>query len=464
MMLRAMVRVIRGRCKITSAVLVLLLQPLVPVDHLHGQVVSTQRGTGILAVSGAASVQEFRLPNGLRVLLSENHERPLVRLELRTAWDPAEEPPGKEGLGGFLAELLKTSRAGPLNREAFQLFLEDRALRFSFSMQSRSFAWSVLADSQGQDGAFESLAMAATRPDFDGIALEARRQSYIQAFKERTPRVRAEDRFRRRIGDPSRSMLPEEGSLNRIELQDLVLLSRRVLRPEKSVLVIQGDMNLPQAKQLAMLHLGAWGPSSQERVSPARGQLPEQPPPTRTWVIREAGRAVQIRLGGSLPADKTMPASTLAICTWLAERELASSLPVPLVKAKIHSYPDGAWMIEVDSEKSVPEAMAAVEKLLTRLRGKGGDAGEWIAARKAWNAERKNRALHPQQEAASLADRALRSGGLTEGVDSLKAEDIQTALRQLFSAGACSYFIMGGFPQDVDWLTKAGLGPVELVN
>ena len=47
-------------------------------------------------------------PMGCRSCLAENHERPLVRLELRTAWNPSEEPPGKAGLGGFLADLLET--------------------------------------------------------------------------------------------------------------------------------------------------------------------------------------------------------------------------------------------------------------------------------------------------------------------------------------------------------------------
>jgi predicted Zn-dependent peptidase len=236
------------------------------------------------------------------------------------------------------------------------------------------------------------------------------------------------------------------------------------LRPEKSVLVIQGDMNLPQAKQLAMLHLGAWGPGSQEPVAPIHEKLPDPPPPTRTWVIRQAGKTIQIRLGVSLPADKPKPASTLAICTWLAKRELAANLPPPLVKAEFHIFPGGAWMIETVSDKSVAEAVEAVGKLLTRLRGKGQEAGALAAARRAWNAERKNRVLHPQQEAAALADRALRGGGLEESVDNLKDEDLQAALEQLFSAEACSYFIVGVDPQDPVWLVKAGLGPVETLN
>jgi predicted Zn-dependent peptidase len=418
--------------------------------------------TGCLALSAADSLQGFPLPNGLRVLLIENHDRPLVRLELRTAWDPAEEPPGKAGLGGFLAAVLKAST--PRDREAFQQFLEDRALRFSFTMQPRSFAWSVLSDSQGQDGAFESLAMGATRREFDGLTVETQRQSYRQAFKERTPRVRAEDQFRRRVGDPSRSLQPEEESLDRIEFQDLLSLSRRVLRPEKSVLVIQGDMNLPQAKQLAMLHLGAWGPGTQAALSPMA--LPEQPPPTRTWMIREAGRGIEIKVGAALPPAQPLSASILAIYAGLVKRELASGLPPALAKAEFHPFPDGAWMLTAVAapEKSVSEAMEAVQLLLTRLRGKGIDSGDLAAARMTWNTEMRTRVLHPQQEADALAERALRLDGLAESVDQLRAEDLQAALRRLFSTEASSYFIVGAVPQDAIWLVKAGFGPVATIN
>jgi hypothetical protein len=422
--------------------------------------------TGFISVLGSDASQEFRLPNGLRVFLSENHERPLVRLELRTAWDPLEEPPGKAGLGGCLAELLKSRGAGSLESGSFQRFLEERYLRFSFSMQPRSFCWSVLSDSQGQDDAFESLAIAATRPALESTAMEARRQIHIKEFKERTPRMRAEDQFLRRVGDPSRGLLPDEGSINRIEFQDLVLLSHRVLRPENSVLVIQGDLNLPQAKQLTMLHLGAWGPSRQEALVPTHEPPSSRSPSTRTWVVRDASMAPRIRVGASSPIGAPLPESSLAICTWLVRRELSSALPTPLVKAEFKTFPCGAWVLETvaSSGKSVSEAMGAVQQLLARLRGKAIGTNELGAARLAWNAERKSRVLHPQQEAASLADRALRFGNLDEGADRLKAEDVQTILQQVFSAEVCAYHVVGGAPQDDAWLVKAGLGPVETIN
>jgi len=413
---------------------------------------------GCVSVFGREAVQEFRLPNGLRVLLAENHERPLVRLEFRTAWQPSREP---EGLGEFLGELLKTSGAGPLSRDAFQGFLEVRALRLSFAVLPRSFAWSILSDSQSQDGAFEALALAATRPDLDGAAMEARRQSLIQAFREQSPRIRVEDRFLRRIGDPSRSLIPEEGSLNRVEYQALLQLARRILRPENAVLVIQGDMNLSQARQLSMLHLGAWARGSQV---PAAARPLAQTPPTRTWLIREAGTAIQVKLGSPGTAEPPLSASILELCAWLAQREVASSLPTPLKQGAFRSLAGGGWKLEVAGGTSMPEVMDAVQALLRHLRGLKLGSEDMAAARRAWMAGKQSRVLHPQQEAASLAERALLSDRVEEDTEQLTAEGVQAALQQLFAANSISYFISGGVPQDTAWLVKAGLGPVETVN
>ena len=419
---------------------------------------------GCVALAGAEAVQEFQLPNGLRILLVENHERPLVRLELRTAWDASEEPRGKEGVGGYLGDMLRTSGAGLLKRDAFQRFIEDRALGFTFAMTPRAFAWSVLSDSQGQDDAFESLAMAATRPNLDGPVAEARRQGYIKAFKARTPRDRAEALFLRRIGGPSSLTLPEEGSLNRIEYQDLVQLSRRVLRPEKSVLVIYGDINLPQAKQLSMLHLGAWGPSPEKALLPAK-PIPDPPSPTRTWVVPETGRTVQIRVGASARDSVLLPRTALRACAWLAKRELQSGLPPLFEQTDFQISPEGTWLIKgvASPGRSAPEALDAIQKLLKRLQGDAFGTTDLAAARSIWNAERGNRGLHPQEETAFLADRALRSTRLGEE-EEFSAERLQAALRQLFAAEACSYFIQGEVPQEDAWLVKAGLGPVETVR
>jgi predicted Zn-dependent peptidase len=419
-----------------------------------------------LAAHGASSVQEFRLPNGLRVLLSENHERPLVRLELRTLWDPAEEPRGKEGVGGFLGEMLKVSGVGPYKQPAFQRFLEDRALRFSFAAQSGNFAWSVLSDSQGQDAAFESLSMAVSQPVLEETQIEAQRQRFIQSLKARTRLRQAEDRFERSMGSPAGMMLPLESSIGRIEASDLRILLRRVLRPEKTVLVIQGDVNLAQAKQLTMLHLGAWGPGSQDPVPPVREKLPDQPPSTRTWIARGTGTPVEIKVGARVVLGPPTPSFVFEFSGRLLKRELALEAPGALAKMEFETFSNGTWMLSATATpgKSVPEAMQAVQALLVRWQGKSTGDRDLSQAREGWRKDKAIRALHPQLEAASLAERALAGGDLDERVDRLTADDIQSLFRRMFTPEGVFYFVTGAAPGDPAQLEKAGQGPVDIVN
>ena len=73
-----------------------------------------------------ARMQSFVLPNGLRVVHLEDHEHPLVRVQLRFQLRPSDTPPGQQGLSALALELLHHSPAGDLKPEAF-----DRSLTTS---------------------------------------------------------------------------------------------------------------------------------------------------------------------------------------------------------------------------------------------------------------------------------------------------------------------------------------------
>lgn len=419
-----------------------------------------------LSAKGAPAIQDFRLPNGLRVLLAENHERPLVRLEMRTAWEPTEEPLGKEGITGFLAQVLDASGVGPYSREGFHRFLEERALRFSFSMEPRHLAWSVFSDSQGQDAAFQSLSLAVTRPVLDATIAGTQRERMLQELKERSPAERAEDRFRASIGDPGNVLFPSESTLGRIEISDLDTLLHRIVRPERTVLVIQGDMNLAQARQLTMLHFGAWGPRMPQLdpVTQRKGTEPLQP--TRIWMVRKAGTTLEIRLGAPSPAGAPMSAFSCFACAWLAKRELTTRLAKPFEFSEFQPLANGAWMItlKTTSGTEIVDALRAVRQLVSQLRETKIEAPEWAAAREAWRMESRLRSLHPREEAAFLADQALPDSSLQDWSRELSPEETQSAMDRLFNPEGVVYFVAGAVPGDTAPLEKAGFGPVEMVK
>jgi predicted Zn-dependent peptidase len=69
-------------------------------------------------------VTRLTLENGLRVIVAETHEVPLVEFYVMVGAGAAQDPPGKEGLASLTADAL-TRGAGNLSAEAFALALDS---------------------------------------------------------------------------------------------------------------------------------------------------------------------------------------------------------------------------------------------------------------------------------------------------------------------------------------------------
>src|SRR5262249_38771210 len=69
-------------------------------------------------------VTRLTLDNGLRVIVAENHEVPLVEFYVMVGAGAAQDPPGKEGLASLTADAL-TRGAGTLSAPAFPLPLDS---------------------------------------------------------------------------------------------------------------------------------------------------------------------------------------------------------------------------------------------------------------------------------------------------------------------------------------------------
>ena len=84
----------------------------------------------------------------------------------------------------------------------------------------------------------------------------------------------AEERFRWGLLEGRPEGLLEEEKLVLLSLDQLQIFQSRVLRPERATLALLGDLNLAQARQLAQLHLGIWGPTALPRTPAGPAPLP----------------------------------------------------------------------------------------------------------------------------------------------------------------------------------------------
>ena len=417
----------------------------------------------LAAAASAQGVQAFKLDSGLDCLLVESHARPLIRMELVTRWDRAELPAGKEGLAGFLAGTLEAGGAGGYSRAAFNRALDALGMRYAFQARMGSYRWTLVADSRAQETAMELLVDAAIRPTFDGPLVETWRQTHIRRAAGEPLRERAMSRFLWRIGAPAAMLPSAPASLDRIEFQDLLDFRQRVIRPEGSLLLLYGDLNLTQAKQLALMHLGIWGPAAQAPLkglpSPA-GAKPEVEP--RLLAVFEPSPGAEFWVGAPRPQAGD-PGVEALLPGLLARSARALSGPFDMTFT-LPAEGAAPLLIKAQAPREernglVPGCMAA----LAALRRNGFSREDLTCALIQWKAENGALGLHPGALLRALGQGRLEPD-LARAVDRVTLAAVNQALQAWLEPDRLRYLLLGADAPMLQAAEQAGLAPSAILG
>ena len=405
-----------------------------------------------LVAPAQAPVQEFKLANGLSCLLLENHERSMVRMELTARWDPALDPSVRNGMVGFLARLLESSGAGPYGRPEYNRAADDLGLVLSFEGRTDGFHWGVLTDSRSQEAAFEFLANGVFRPVIDSPAVEAERQILLKKAAGTPLREGAIARFLWNLQDPRVTLAPAGAGLDHLELQDLWTLQRRLIRPENAVLVLYGDLSLTQAKELAFLHLGVWGPSPVPAPAWAAARMPFGP---KFTALLEGARA-ELWVGAPRSGPGGAKEELLAI---LLERAFRN--PVGDLDLGLELDPAGPMIIRAAARDASKDPLLP-GLLLDHLRllgSQGFTAEELSRAKIQWRARNAALALHPEALLQSILRRPS-----APAAEALTVAEVNQALSAWLQPEGLRYLLLGGDAATLKAAEKSGLGPAILVK
>ncbi len=375
------------------------------------------------------AVQSFRMQNGLRVLLLEDHQHPMVHLQLRATWAPPgvrEMPPASEiknklstpitqgpmALEPLALRLLDRCAVGSRTRQGFNRAVEERGLRLRLSGAPDGPVWNLSGGSPEAELAFSLLADAVMRPIPQGGDLDTLRLNFINDLHEQGSRESARIAFLRQLERPGLALESiTEKSLARIYLEDLQRCIGATLRPNRAVLAISGDLTLSQARQMVQLNFGAWNEGSGQPATPPPllAARPSAFPPTIIPADQlETSLALPFR-----PADRKQRAAQNLLTLWL---------PRVLGPDRCRIHPGAAGWRSLVLTAEVPESTLRKELLaLKNSRLKAGDLEQpkvlWIAARRAM-------ALHPQEQLSFAASEALLGAEPTE--DEIQNVDLAT--------------------------------------
>ncbi len=258
--------------------------------------------------------QEAVLPNGIRMLLVENHAQPVVSLTLSLPAGSRYDPAGKEGLADMVAGLL-TKGAG--KRSADEMAAAIEGVGGSLSADADAEFLTIRANTLTPDAAlgFALMGDAAIRPALADSELGLLRTQTLSGLQLELsqPASLAARYFARAVygAHPyGRSSSPE--SVRAITRDDLLRFQRARLRPAGALLVVAGDLTLSAARQLAAQAFSGW------TGTPAAAAPAAAPPvPSRTSILlvhRPGSVQSNIVIGNTtfLPTDPRGYALTVA--------------------------------------------------------------------------------------------------------------------------------------------------------
>lgn len=258
--------------------------------------------------------QEVTLPGGMTLLVVENHEQPVVSINLSFRAGAIYDAPGKEGTAELVAQLLTK---GTPTRTADQIAATIEGVGGSLSASSGNDFLTVSADvlTDHAELAFELIGDVVRRATFPATELELARTQALSALALALSRPAnvAQRFFDREIyGANPYGRSPTAESYRAITVTDVQAFAAARIRPAGALLVIAGDVTPPRARALASTAFGGWTGAP---VATAAPPAPPTKPATDILLVHRPG-SVQgnIVLGNTTfrPTDPGYYAARLA--------------------------------------------------------------------------------------------------------------------------------------------------------
>ena len=339
--------------------------------------------------------QHFTLPNGLRVILLEDHTLPQVRVHVGLDFEASER------LAPFVGALLEGTGAGSMSAATFARTLEERGGWLQAAWSPGTLEWQLQVGSVELEGALELLAHAVFRPVYDAARVDQLRARLLKQAQERTARDGALDLFLGRLGHPRGGRVPGESSLSQTTFQELVAYRRGVTDPRRAAVVLYGDLALPLARQTMLQNFGSWTP------------------PPATAPTKAAGVPDLIQIKG-LPAEAW--AGIRVVFADDSQREAFDVLGQVCCTTGLESGQSPSLLSESDGFRlewtrgepqagvilahlASPSPRADLLERLVALRQKGLTQGELDRAQEQLQRQRAMLPLHPQQLVEDCLDR-----------------------------------------------------------
>ncbi len=251
-----------------------------------------------------SDIQTVILPNGLKVILRENHSAPVVSIQAWVRVGSAQESDGQAGMAHVLEHMLfkGTNRLGV---GEVARAVESRGGTLNAFTSYDHTVYHVEMASRDLPVGLEVLADAIQRSTLDRDELRKETQVILEEFKRARDRP-AREIYRRLLGRAfrvhpyRRPVIGYEETFKTFTRPVLMAFYRRWYRPENTFLVIVGDIDVPAVEALVKRHFGSKEWRAAEHLA---NDLPPEPPQERfrAVVFRYPAAKARLSIGFHIP-------------------------------------------------------------------------------------------------------------------------------------------------------------------
>jgi len=210
-----------------------------------------------LTAAATPKIEHWTLANGARVYFVENHDLPMLALQVAFDAGSARDPVDRSGLSMMVNGMLNDG-SSELDADAIAARFEGLGAEYS-SGSDRDMAnvsLRVLSDRSRRDPAIGLLAQLVRAPSFPDAALERERGRALLAIKqsEQSPGGVVNKAFFMQLYEQHPYAHPSEGTeagLKALQRSDLIAFHQRYYVGRNAVLALIGDVSRSEARQIA---------------------------------------------------------------------------------------------------------------------------------------------------------------------------------------------------------------------
>jgi zinc protease len=394
---------------------------------------------------------EFKLSNGLRVLLLPDRSLPVVNLSGQIDAGTGFDPKQKGGLASLTAENLMN---GTKTKDALALAtaLEDRgaSLEFGAGREGVSIGGETL--SAHLPVLIETLADVLQQATFPTDQLELSRQRALLDLKMQLddPRSLARRVFQQTIypeNHPFHSF-PTEESLNSITQQDVASFYQKHYRPDTTTLSLVGDFEPTELRSLLEKYLGQWQANGKAPTL----NVPIVPLPKKSTRLNQLilGKAEAVtflgynaiarkdpRFYAALVLNEILGGDTLSsrLGTEVRDRQ---GLTYGIYSAFATGIYPGPFLVQMQTAPGdAQKAIASTIALLKQLRDQGVTESELNTAKRAIASSYPVELANPSNVAEIILDNAVYGldkeeiRQFPERIEAVTATQVQAAIEEL---------------------------------